>query len=116
MINKYPNTQITNLDSLTYASNIKLLDDCNSKANYKFIKEDINDFESLKRLFSNYNFDAVINLAAESHVDNSIKNPFTFSQTNIQGTLNLLEAARQHWKNNAKGKTFLSYINRRGIW
>ncbi|MBL6655228.1 MAG: dTDP-glucose 4,6-dehydratase [Flavobacteriaceae bacterium] len=106
MVNNYPNTQIINLDILTYASNIKLLDDCKGKSNYNFIKEDINNFTGLKSLFSNYNFDAVIHLAAESHVDNSIKNPFTFSQTNIQGTLNLLEAAKLHWKDNIKGKRF----------
>ena len=106
MVNNYPNTKITNLDALTYASNIKLLDDCNRKSNYNFIKEDINNFERLKLLFSDYDFDAVIHLAAESHVDNSIKDPFTFSQTNIQGTLNLLEAARLHWKNNITRQRF----------
>ena len=106
MVNNYPSTNIINLDALTYASNIKLLDDCKNKSNYKFIKQNINDFEALKVLFSKYDFDSVIHLAAESHVDNSIKNPFIFAQTNIQGTLNLLEATRQHWGNNFKNKRF----------
>tara|TARA_B100001059_G_scaffold236785_1_gene290341 strand:- start:6785 stop:7777 length:993 start_codon:yes stop_codon:yes gene_type:complete len=106
MVNNYPSTNIINLDALTYASNIKLLDDCKNKSNYKFIKQNINDFEALKALFSKYDFDSVIHLAAESHVDNSIKNPFIFAQTNIQGTLNLLEAAKQHWGNNIKNKRF----------
>lgn len=106
MVNNYPSTNIINLDALTYASNVKLLDDCKNKSNYKFIKQNINDFEALKALFSKYDFDSVIHLAAESHVDNSIKNPFIFAQTNIQGTLNLLEAARQHWGNNIKNKRF----------
>lgn len=106
MVNHYPEAQIINLDALTYASNLELLDDCKDHSNYQFIKEDINNFEGLQTLFAEYNFDAVIHLAAESHVDNSIKNPFAFSQTNIQGTLNLLEAARQQWGNPAKHQRF----------
>jgi len=106
MVNHYPESQIINLDALTYASNLKLLNDCKGHSNYQFIKEDINNFEGLQALFTEYNFDAVIHLAAESHVDNSIKNPFAFSQTNIQGTLNLLEAARQQWGNPAKHQRF----------
>ena len=106
MVNHYPDTQIVNLDALTYASNLKLLDDCEKKPNYLFVKEDINNFERLKELFVEYQFDAVVHLAAESHVDNSIKNPFLFAQTNIQGTLNLLEASRQHWGNNAQEQRF----------
>ena len=106
MVNHYPDTQIVNLDALTYASNLKLLDDCENKPNYLFVKEDINNFERLKELFVEYQFDAVVHLAAESHVDNSIKNPFLFAQTNIQGTLNLLEASRQHWGNNAQEQRF----------
>jgi len=106
MVNNYPKSQIINLDTLTYASNIKLVDDCENKPNYQFIQQNINDFEALKVLFSKYDFDSVIHLAAESHVDNSIKNPFLFAQTNIQGTLNLLEAARQHWGNSIKNKRF----------
>jgi dTDP-glucose 4,6-dehydratase len=106
MLNHYPDTQIVNLDALTYASNLKLLDDYENKPNYLFVKEDINNFERLKELFVEYQFDAVVHLAAESHVDNSIKNPFLFAQTNIQGTLNLLEASRQHWGNNAQEQRF----------
>ena len=106
MVNHYPDTQIVNLDALTYASNLKLLDDCENKPNYLFVKEDINNFERLKELFVEYQFDAVVHLAAESHVDNSIKNPFLFAKTNIQGTLNLLEASRQHWGNNSQEQRF----------
>ena len=106
MVNNYPNSQIVNLDALTYAANLALVSDCERASNYQFVKEDINHFEGLRMLFTKYNFDAVIHLAAESHVDNSIKNPFAFAQTNIQGTLNLLEAARQHWGNNAQNQRF----------
>ena len=106
MVHRYPETQIINLDALTYASNLALLNDCKEQANYTFIQEDIAHFDELKALFTRYRFDAVIHLAAESHVDNSIKNPFAFAQTNIQGTLNLLEAARQYWGNHPKDKRF----------
>ena len=106
MVTNYPETQIVNLDALTYASNLALLNDCKDQSNYNFVHEDINNFDRLKSLFKQYDFDAVIHLAAESHVDNSIKNPFAFAQTNIQGTLNLLEAARQHWGNNKKQQRF----------
>ena len=106
MVTNYPDTQIVNLDALTYASNLALLNDCKDQSNYNFVHEDINNFDRLKSLFKQYDFDAVIHLAAESHVDNSIKDPFAFAQTNIQGTLNLLEAARQHWGNNAKQQLF----------
>lgn len=97
MVNNYPDTKIINLDALTYAANLELLNDCAEKPNYEFIHEDISNFNQLQKLFSKYNFDGVIHLAAESHVDNSIKNPFAFSHTNIQGTLNLLEIARKNW-------------------
>ena len=106
IVNNYPNSLIVNLDSLTYASNINLLDDCKEFSNYQFINEDINNFKSIQKLFAKYKFDAVIHLAAESHVDNSIKNPFKFSKTNIQGTLNLLEASRQHWGNKSQNNRF----------
>src|SRR6056300_2022945 len=106
MVNKYPNYQIVNLDALTYAANLALVSDCERASNYQFVKENINHFEGLRVLFTKYDFDAVIHLAAESHVDNSTKNPFAFAQTNIQGTLNLLEAARQHWGNNAQNQRF----------
>jgi dTDP-glucose 4,6-dehydratase len=105
MVNNYPDTLIINLDALTYAANLELLNDCTGQPNYEFIHEDITNFNQLQKLFSKYNFDGVIHLAAESHVDNSIKNPFTFSQTNIQGTLNLLEIARKSW-NKQNGSVF----------
>ena len=104
--NQYPNTQILNLDALTYAGNLENLIDCQTASNYKFVKGDINNFNLLQKLFKTNNFDAVINLAAESHVDNSIKDPFGFAQTNIQGTLNLLEVSRQHWGKHSKEKRF----------
>ena len=106
MVTNYPDTQIVNLDALTYASNLALLNDCKDQSNYNFVHEDINNFDRLKSLFKQYDFDAVIHLAEESHVDNSIEDPFAFAQTNIQGTMNLLEAARQHWGNNAKQQRF----------
>ena len=106
LLQKYPHTQILNLDALTYAGNLDNLKDCEAAPNYRFVKGDINDFILLQELFKNQDFDAVVHLAAESHVDNSIKNPFAFAQTNIQGTLTLLEAARQHWGNHSKDHRF----------
>ena len=106
VVNNYPDTQIVNLDALTYAANLELLNDCKNQPNYKFVQEDITNFSQLQKLFSNYNFDGVIHLAAESHVDNSIKNPFTFSNTNVQGTLNLLEIARQSWNKQNNNSVF----------
>ena len=106
LLQKYPHTQILNLDALTYAGNLDNLKDCEAAPNYRFVKGDINDFTLLQELFKTQDFDAVVHLAAESHVDNSIKNPFAFAQTNIQGTLNLLEAARQHWGNHSKDHRF----------
>ncbi|MDA7807954.1 dTDP-glucose 4,6-dehydratase [Flavobacteriaceae bacterium] len=106
LLQKYPNTQILNFDALTYAGNLDNLKDCDTASNYQFIKGDINNFKLLQELFKSQDFDAVVHLAAESHVDNSIKNPFAFAQTNIQGTLNLLEAVRQHWGNDAKTPRF----------
>ena len=106
LLQKYPHTQILNLDALTYAGNLDNLKDCEAAPNYRFVKGDINDFTMLQELFKTQDFDAVVHIAAESHVDNSIKNPFAFAQTNIQGTLNLLEAARQHWGNHSKDHRF----------
>jgi dTDP-glucose 4,6-dehydratase len=106
LLQKYPHTQILNLDALTYAGNLDNLKDCEAAPNYRFVKGDINDFAMLQELFKNQDFEAVVHLAAESHVDNSIKNPFAFAQTNIQGTLTLLEAARQHWGNHSKYHRF----------
>ncbi|NDH78433.1 MAG: dTDP-glucose 4,6-dehydratase [Flavobacteriia bacterium] len=106
MLKEYPNTRIVNLDALTYAADLSVLEAFKKAPNYEFIQADITHFEGLKALFAKHDFEAVIHLAAESHVDNSIKNPFAFAQTNIQGTLNLLEAARQHWGNQATQQRF----------
>ena len=91
LLKNYPNYRIFNLDSLTYASNLNNLKECEFFSNYKFVKGDIIDFNFLKEQFKSNFFDIIIHLAAESHVDNSIRNPLTFASTNIQGTLNLLE-------------------------
>ena len=106
LIKDYPNYKIVNLDSLTYASNFKNLESNKSFTNYKFIKGDIRKLDFLQELFKSNNFDIVVHLAAESHVDNSIKNPFQFISTNILGTHNLLEIARDHWGKNKKDKLF----------
>ena len=106
IISNYPNTKIVNLDLLTYAGDLNNLDDIPNSPNYKFIHGDINNFDFLQELFKSHDFDSVIHLAAESHVDNSIKDPFSFAKTNIQGTLNLLESARKNWGNNAKKQRF----------
>ena len=106
IISNYPNTKIVNLDLLTYAGDLNNLDDISNSPNYKFIHGDINNFDFLQELFKSHDFDSVIHLAAESHVDTSIKDPFSFAKTNIQGTLNLLESARKNWGNNAKKQRF----------
>ncbi len=106
LLKKYPDSQIVNLDSLTYAGNLENLKDCEHATNYQFKKGSINDIETLQSLFKKYGFEAVIHLAAESHVDNSIKNPLGFAKTNIQGTLNLLEVARQNWENHSQQNRF----------
>ena len=106
LLKNHTNSQIVNLDALTYAGKLENLSGYEQFPNYKFIKGDINSFKLLQELFEAFDFDAVVHLAAESHVDNSIEDPFTFAQTNIQGTLNLLEAARQHWINQTTEKRF----------
>ena len=106
MVRKYPKTQLVNLDALTYAGNLDNLADVATASNYTFVKGDITDVVFIKSLFDDYQFDAVVHLAAESHVDNSIKNPLGFAQTNVMGTLNLLEAARNHWKDDFSNKRF----------
>jgi len=97
-VNKYPNYEIFNLDKLTYAGNLDNLQDIENKANYHFIKADIVDGEKMLALFKEHQFDGVIHLAAESHVDRSIENPMEFIYTNVVGTVNLLNAARAIWK------------------
>ncbi|MEA4966741.1 MAG: dTDP-glucose 4,6-dehydratase, partial [Bacteroidaceae bacterium] len=105
-VNKYPEYNIINLDKLTYAGNLANLKDIEDKPNYKFIKADICDFELMLKIFSENNIDGVLHLAAESHVDRSIKDPFTFAQTNVMGTLSLLQAAKHQWNGDYEGKLF----------
>ena len=105
-VNKYPEYRIINLDKLTYAGNLNNLRDVEGKPNYIFVKEDICDLDKMRRVFNNYNIDGVIHLAAESHVDRSITDPFTFARTNVMGTLSLLQAAKEQWIENFEGKLF----------
>lgn len=105
-VNKYPNYKIINLDLLTYAGNLLNLKDIESKTNYSFVKEDICDFGAIQRVFADYDINGVIHLAAESHVDRSITDPFSFAKTNVLGTLNLLQAAREYWKADFNNKLF----------
>lgn len=97
-VNKYPDYKIINLDKLTYAGNLANLKDVEDKPNYKFVKMDICDFESVYALMQEEHIDSIIHLAAESHVDRSIKDPFTFAKTNVMGTLSLLQAAKLYWE------------------
>ena len=106
MVNKYPEYRIVNLDKLTYAGNLANLKDIENMSNYKFVKADICDFEKMREVFAEYEIDGVIHLAAESHVDRSIKDPFSFAQTNVMGTLSLLQAAKLAWEGNFDGKLF----------
>lgn len=101
-VNKYPDCHIINLDKLTYAGNLANLHDIKDKPNYTFIKADICDFETVLEIIRKYNVDGIIHLAAESHVDRSIKDPFTFANTNVIGTLSMLQAARIHWESQEK--------------
>ena len=97
-VNKYPDYKIINLDKLTYAGNLANLKDVEDKLNYQFVKMDICDFNGVLKLMQDEHVDGVIHLAAESHVDRSIKDPFTFAQTNVMGTLSLLQAAKLYWE------------------
>ena len=106
LVNKYQDYNIINLDKLTYAGNLENLKDVENSKNYQFIKGDIVDAAFVNQLFLDYAFDAVIHLAAESHVDRSIANPLAFVETNVIGTLNLLNAAKDQWKDNMNGKLF----------
>lgn len=105
-VNTYPNYEIVNLDKLTYAGNLANLSDLENKANYRFVKGDIVDAAFIAGLFEDEQFDAVIHLAAESHVDRSITNPLEFVMTNVVGTVNLLNAARHSWKGDYDNKRF----------
>ena len=97
-VRKYPEYHILNVDKLTYAGNLANLKDIESAPNYTFMKADICDFDKMCSLMHEYNIDGIIHLAAESHVDRSIKDPFTFARTNVMGTLSLLQAARLYWE------------------
>jgi dTDP-glucose 4,6-dehydratase len=103
---KYPQYHIVNLDALTYAGNLENLRDVENAPNYTFEKGDIRDAARLKELFDQYHFEGVIHLAAESHVDRSIENPLAFVETNVIGTVTLLNAARQAWQGDWSGKRF----------
>ena len=105
-VNSYPEYQIYNLDALTYAGNLENLIDIESAANYTFIKGDITDEHFIDTLFQEHKFDDVIHLAAESHVDRSITDPLAFAKTNILGTMILLNAFKNLWQGNWKGKLF----------
>ncbi|CEN44445.1 dTDP-glucose 4,6-dehydratase [Capnocytophaga canis] len=105
-VNKYPDYRIINLDLLTYAGNLENLKDIEKSPNYEFVKADICDFQAMKQLIESKNISGIIHLAAESHVDRSIKDPFTFAKTNVMGTLSLLQAAREVWNGNWNGKLF----------
>lgn len=97
-VNKYPDYRIVNLDKLTYAGNLANLKDVEGASNYTFVKGDIADLELMRRIIGEYCIDGIIHLAAESHVDRSIKDPFTFARTNVMGTLSILQAAKEYWE------------------
>ena len=105
-VTKYPQYHIVNLDALTYAGNMKNLEDMEGAANYTFVKADIRDAEAMEKVFSEQAIDSVIHLAAESHVDRSISDPMAFVNTNVIGTANLLNAAKAYWKTDFVDKRF----------
>ena len=102
-VSKYPDYRIVHVDKLTYAGNLENLRDVERKPNYVFVRADICDYERMSHLMREYRADGVIHLAAESHVDRSIRDPFTFARTNVLGTLALLEAARVYWESRGEG-------------
>ena len=105
-VTKYPNYHIFNLDSLTYAGNLENISDIEKASNYTFVKGDITDENFINTLFTENQFDGVIHLAAESHVDRSISDPLSFIKTNVFGTMNLLNASKTIWNDNKEGKRF----------
>ncbi|MGI9527949.1 MAG: dTDP-glucose 4,6-dehydratase [Weeksellaceae bacterium] len=105
-VNEYPTYQIVNLDALTYAGNLENLKDIEDKDKYEFVHGDITDADFITNLFHEHQFDGIIHLAAESHVDRSITDPLAFAKTNILGTMNLLNAAKEIWKDNFQNKRF----------
>ena len=106
LVNKYPEYHIINMDVLTYAGNLENLKDIENKENYTFVKCDICDLDKVTTVFKDHKIDSVIHLAAESHVDRSIKDPFSFAKTNVMGTLSLLQAAKEYWNGNFSNKLF----------
>ncbi|MFA4086531.1 MAG: dTDP-glucose 4,6-dehydratase [Paramuribaculum intestinale] len=102
-VNKYPDYRIVNIDKLTYAGNLANLKDVENMPNYVFVKADICDFDRMLEVMKEYDIDGIIHLAAESHVDRSIKDPFTFARTNVMGTLSLLQAAKIYWESTPVG-------------
>ena len=102
-VEKYPDYNIVNLDLLTYAGNLENLKDVESRPNYTFVKADVADFDAMRRVMRDYEIDGVIHLAAESHVDRTIKDPFSFARTNVMGTLALLQAAKEYWESRPEG-------------
>jgi dTDP-glucose 4,6-dehydratase len=105
-VKNYPDTQIVNLDALTYAGNLENIADVENESNYTFVKGDITDDTFINALFAEHQFDGVLHLAAESHVDRSIEDPLAFVKTNVIGTMNLLNAAKTIWKGGYEGKRF----------
>ena len=108
-VNKYPDYHIVNLDKLTYAGNLANLSDIEDRPNYTFVRADIADLDAMRSIIREHRIDGIIHLAAESHVDRSIKDPFTFARTNVMGTLALLQAAREYWESlpeSYEGKLF----------
>lgn len=105
-VTKYPEYKIVNLDALTYAGNLSNLTDIEQAINYSFVKGDIADMDLVKSLFQTHQFTGVLHCAAESHVDRSITDPLSFVRTNVIGTVNLLQVAKEHWKGNMEGKLF----------
>ena len=105
-VKNYPKYTIINLDKLTYAGNLNNLKEIESEPNYRFIKQDICDFKKILKILKKFKIDSIINLAAESHVDRSIKDPFSFANTNVMGTLSLLQACKKYWGKELKNKLF----------
>ena len=106
LVNKYPEYHIVNMDKLTYAGNLENLKDIEDRENYTFLKYDICDYEIVKKVLKEYKIDGIIHLAAESHVDRSIEDPFSFAKTNVMGTLSLLQSAKAYWDGNFTNKLF----------
>ena len=118
LVNKYTNYNIVNMDALTYAGNLQNLKDIENKENYSFVKCNICDLEKVNEVFEKYQIDSVIHLAAESHVDRSIEDPFLFARTNVFGTLSLLQAAKEKWNENFSIIYFITCLRMKcmGLW